>query len=59
MDSGYGIYRISILSIISSELYLKLKYIQNYWGFLLCSSFGILKTRKHYVSETGSVSVLR
>jgi hypothetical protein len=27
-------------------------------GFLLCPSFGILKTRKHSVSETGSVSVL-
>jgi hypothetical protein len=32
---------------------------QNYWVFGLCSSSGILKTRKHNVSETGSVSVLR
>jgi hypothetical protein len=27
------------------------------WGF--CPLFGILKTREHNVSETGSVSVLR
>jgi hypothetical protein len=33
--------------------------IQNYWVFGLCLSFGILETRKHNVSETGSVSVLR
>jgi hypothetical protein len=32
---------------------------QNYWGFGLCPSSGILETRKHNVSETGSVSVLR
>jgi hypothetical protein len=32
---------------------------QNYWGFGLCSSSGIVETRKHNVSETGSVSVLR
>jgi hypothetical protein len=28
-------------------------------GSALCPSSGILKTRKHYVSETGSVSFLR
>jgi hypothetical protein len=28
-------------------------------GFLDCPSSGILKTREHNVSETGSVSVLR
>jgi hypothetical protein len=32
---------------------------QNYWIFGLCPSSGILETRKHNVSETGSVSVLR
>jgi hypothetical protein len=32
---------------------------QNYWFFGLCPSSGILETRKHDVSETGSVSVLR
>jgi hypothetical protein len=32
---------------------------QNYWCFGLCPSFGILDSRKHNVSETGSVSVLR
>jgi hypothetical protein len=32
---------------------------QNYWIFGLRSSSGILETRKHNVSETGSVSILR
>jgi hypothetical protein len=32
---------------------------ENYWVFGLFPSFGILKTVKHNVSETGSVSVLR
>jgi hypothetical protein len=32
---------------------------QNYWVFGLFPSFGILETRKHDVSETGSVSILR
>jgi hypothetical protein len=31
---------------------------QNYWVFGLFTSSGILGTRKHDVSETGSVSVL-
>jgi hypothetical protein len=34
-------------------------YSQNYWISGLCPSSGILKTKKHNVSETGSVSVLR
>jgi hypothetical protein len=34
-------------------------HIQNYWGFGLFPSSGILGTSKHDVSETGSVSVLR
>jgi hypothetical protein len=32
---------------------------QNYWIFGLFPSYGILGTRKHDLSETGSVSVLR
>jgi hypothetical protein len=32
---------------------------QNYWGFGLCSSAGVLETRKHNISETGSVSGLK
>jgi heme/copper-type cytochrome/quinol oxidase subunit 1 len=32
---------------------------QNYWVFGLFPSTGILETRKHDVSETGSVSFLR
>jgi hypothetical protein len=32
---------------------------QDYWVFGLCPSSGILDTRKHDVSETGSVPVLR
>jgi hypothetical protein len=32
---------------------------QNYWIFLLFPSSGILENRKHDVSETGSVSVLK
>jgi hypothetical protein len=32
---------------------------QNYWGVLVFPSSGILETRNHDVSETGSVSVLR
>jgi hypothetical protein len=32
---------------------------QNYWGFWLFLSSDILENRKHDVSETGSVSVLK
>jgi hypothetical protein len=32
---------------------------QDYWVFWTFPSSGILETRKHDVSETGSVSVLR
>jgi hypothetical protein len=32
---------------------------QSYWIFRLCPSSGILETREHNVSETGSVSILR
>jgi hypothetical protein len=34
-------------------------FIHNYWVLGRCPSSGILKTRKHNVSEIGSVSVLR
>jgi hypothetical protein len=34
-------------------------HVQNYWVFGLFPSSGILGTRKHVVSETGSVSILR
>jgi hypothetical protein len=33
--------------------------IQNYWDFGLRPSSGIVKTRKHNVSDTRSVCVLR
>jgi hypothetical protein len=39
------------------SLHVKSPFVQNYWVFGLCPS-GILKTRKHNVSETGSVSLL-
>jgi hypothetical protein len=32
---------------------------QNYWVLGLCPSSGVLETRKHNVSETGSISILR
>jgi hypothetical protein len=32
---------------------------QKYWVLILCPSSAILETRKHNVSETGSVSILR
>jgi hypothetical protein len=32
---------------------------QNYWVFGLFPSSGILETRKHDITETGSVSVLK
>jgi hypothetical protein len=32
---------------------------KNFWVFGLLASSGILENRKHDVSETGSVSVLR
>jgi hypothetical protein len=32
--------------------------VQNYWAFRLCPSSNIIKSRKHNISEIGSVSVL-
>jgi hypothetical protein len=58
-------YNITLGVIIVSINYstilgvLNAKIPQNYWVFGLCPSTGILGTRKHDVSETGSVSVLR
>jgi hypothetical protein len=37
----------------------EIKCLENYWVFELFPLSGILETRKHDVSETGSVSVLR
>jgi hypothetical protein len=34
-------------------------FLWNYWVSGLCPMSGILNTRKHIVSETGSLSVLR
>jgi hypothetical protein len=34
-------------------------HVQKYWVSGLCSLSGIQNTRKHNVSETGSVSVIR
>jgi hypothetical protein len=40
-------------------LLVKNKDVQNYWVFGLFPSSGILENRKHDVSETRSVSVLK
>jgi hypothetical protein len=42
-------------SVLLSVIHIR----QNYSGFGLCLSSGILKIRNHNVSETGSVSILR
>jgi hypothetical protein len=47
-------------SLIYTEQYAKENFsTQNYWVFGLYPSSNILETRKHNVSETGSISVLR
>jgi hypothetical protein len=44
----------------NSRYYITIKnMIQNFWVFRLFPSSGILENRKHDVSETGFVSVLR
>jgi hypothetical protein len=43
----------------SQKIFTVVYNIQNYSGSGLCSSPEILKTRKHNVSETGFVSILR
>jgi hypothetical protein len=49
-----------VLVVTTSESHHKpVKYTQNLWVSGHCPSSGILTTRKHNVSETGSVSVLR
>jgi hypothetical protein len=55
---------MTIMNIINSleKFYRVLMIVyntQNYWVFGLCTSFSILKTREHNISETGSVSFLR
>jgi hypothetical protein len=46
--------------IEQNQKVLKMEYnTQNYWVSGLCLSCGIVNTRKHNVSETGSVSILR
>jgi hypothetical protein len=52
---GRGIVELSGLSVN----HLKIHPAQNYWVFGLCPLSTILETRKHRVSETGSVSILR
>jgi hypothetical protein len=44
---------------IRSVLWNTKKTAQNYWVFGLCPSSSVVETRKHNISETGSVSVLR
>jgi hypothetical protein len=47
----------NIIIVLIYHHHKPLDHIQNYWGFGLCSLPGILlQTRKHDVSETGSVS---
>jgi hypothetical protein len=53
---------LSVLEAKAPKFYRVLTMVyntQNYWIFVLCPSSGILVTRKHDVSETGSVSALR
>jgi hypothetical protein len=52
-------FRFSDVEIITNTAPVNVTKIHNYWGFGLCPSSGILESRKHYISETGSVSVLR
>jgi hypothetical protein len=65
-----GDLRVNIITVVleetdcmevdSKRLVLTMVYnIKNYLVFGLCPQSGILETRKHNVSETGSVSVLR
>jgi hypothetical protein len=54
------LYKLNAFRQFSKYMHLCFKAVtQNYWVFGLCPSPGILETRKHNVSETGSVSVLR
>jgi hypothetical protein len=60
-SSSYPIYTVVPESCLKRQCAAKpgKKLRQNYCVFGLCPSPGILETRKHNVSETGSVSVLR
>jgi hypothetical protein len=46
---------------VSKELSISMNVVQNYWAYGLYPSSGVQEkeTEGHYVSETGSVSVLR
>jgi hypothetical protein len=48
----------SCLVSLFATLYTLSYFVGNYWISGLCASSGILNTRKHNVSEAGSVSVL-
>jgi hypothetical protein len=52
---------LTLRCVLRKLLFEKLKRLinQNYWVFGLSSSSGFLGNRKHDVSETGSVFVLR
>jgi hypothetical protein len=47
-----------LLKFTAVKIQVNILDLQNYWVFGLYPSFGILETRIHSVSETGSVSVL-
>jgi hypothetical protein len=48
-----------LINYFMKEMIKENKITNNYWVFGLFPSSSILETRKHDVSETGSVSVLR
>jgi hypothetical protein len=55
-----GLHRQILVKSIKFHLNpISVSWVQNYWNFGLFPSSGIIGTRKHDVSETGSVSVLR
>jgi hypothetical protein len=59
-NRSYNLRRAGYFSGSSApNMYICMFGIQNYWVFGLFPSSGILGTRKHNVSKTGSVSVLR
>jgi hypothetical protein len=61
MKAYGGVDVLLFLSLLNLFAYFakELKETQNYWVFGLFPSSGILENRKHDVSETGTLSVLR
>jgi hypothetical protein len=65
MSSAYGSSSnqnafIVLRTVVLHSLYAMNKPSHDYWGLGLCPSSGIIKKhKKHNVSDTGSVSVLR